>query len=132
MKTFKLVYGDNKFHEFWENPVPKSDRLIIMKIHKNYNKPKLWNNQWTVHREGRKQSMVFGDDKLNAKNPKGTFSLLCGKTPAILARKLMAQEEIKIEFDFEHTYQDNPKDKEENMIVTSQKPSSKVIKDARI
>ncbi len=128
MKTFKLVYGDNKFHEFWENPVPKSDKLIILKVHQ---KEKVW-TQWTAMRDIKNGSSVIGDDKLNAKNPSGTFSLLCGKTPAILARKLLAQEKIKIEFDFERTFQDNPKGKEKSMIVTSQKPSSKVIKEARI
>lgn len=107
-----LFYGDNGIHEFWEG-----ETLLILRNHPE--------EYWTAMKKEAGGHKVIGDDKKNAKSKAGTWYCLSAKSSGQLAKMIVIQEGITIEFDKEKSYQGK-----KVMKLAKKKPSKKVLKEA--
>jgi len=115
--THTLFYGDNGCHEFWEG-----ENLFIFRNHTE----KVWQAQFKKH-GGHK---VIEDHKATIRGKKENPMLICvsltAKTSGQLAKKIVIQEKIDIEFDYTKVY----KGKSPMKLVT-ERPSEKALKESK-
>ena len=112
-----LHYGDNGSHEFWQGKT-----LIIFR-----NKPeKIWQSQKID-----KGAFTVIDDKKatiagKKNNPMLLSVTLAAKSAGELAKKIVIQEDIEIEFDYTKVYKGKPP-----MKLKEERPSDEAIKDSK-